>query len=217
LVNYRFDVFLVSYFLGATQTGLYTAAVSIAEMAWLLPKAIANILFPTISSLESEKANDLTTRANRIQLWLMGVVFIIFSPLLFIIIPFVLGQEFAASALTCMLLLPGILGFSIVRVLYSDVSGRGKPELGTLSVAFSVLLTLILDLFLIPRYGINGAAVASSLAYLASSILITNFFRRLSGVSTKEILIINRSDLIFIREALIEFQTKYYQKIANNS
>jgi O-antigen/teichoic acid export membrane protein len=79
------------------------------------------------------------------------------------------------------LLLPGAVAYAPVAVLVVYLSiRRGRPRL-SLAVAFTAMVfTLVPALLLIPPYGTNGAAVASSIGYVAGALLAWLFFIRLS-------------------------------------
>jgi len=54
---------------------------------------------------------------------------------------------------------------------------------------------LALNVFLVPRYGITGAAVATAISYTAAALLLLAFFLKDSGLPWHEVLILRRSDL----------------------
>src|SRR5467141_4534639 len=66
----------------------------------------------------------------------------------------------------------------------------------------TVILTVILDIVLIPRYGISGAAVASSIVYTTATIASVSIFRHESGAGLLETLVIQPEDFIRYRRLL---------------
>jgi len=112
-----------------------------------------------------------------------------------IVLKVLFGVRFLPSLMPMLLLLPGIVGLAINKVLCSGFSGLGKPEFGTYTVTCSSIATIILDLLLIPKMGINGAAIASSIAYIVSAISGVVIFTRLSGIGMGKLLFVKRQDL----------------------
>jgi len=55
-------------------------------------------------------------------------------------------------------------------------------------------VTVALDLLLIPRYGIIGAAVASTCAYTVEFLVAGAFFLRHSSLPWKEVVLFRRAD-----------------------
>ena len=76
----------------------------------------------------------------------------------------------------------GIVLFSAARVVTNDIAARGRPLVNSLIAAISVACNIALNVVLIPRYGIDGAAWAStgsySLLFLATAVI----YRRVTGV-----------------------------------
>jgi Na+-driven multidrug efflux pump len=59
--------------------------------------------------------------------------------------------------------------------------GCGRPGLNSLILGGGFLVTLVLDVLLIPRYGSLGAAWASAAAYLVTDLLLVQAWRRVAG------------------------------------
>lgn len=198
--NFRLDMFLVNFFLNPMNVGFYAIAVAIAEALWYIPNAISTVLFPKVSALDKASADALTPRVCRHTFFLV----VVGSLLLFLsgrwIIDFIFGQRFLPALKPLWLLLPGIVTLSIAKILSSDLIGRGKPEINTYGAGLSLIVTIGLDLLLIPRWGISGAALASSIAYTVYAVVLLFAFTRLSKNSIKESIIIKFSDFAIYPE-----------------
>jgi O-antigen/teichoic acid export membrane protein len=57
-----------------------------------------------------------------------------------------------------------------------------KPSLHTLMLALLVLINLVANLLLIPRYGVLGAALATSITGVATALFVRRFARKRVGV-----------------------------------
>jgi len=77
----------------------------------------------------------------------------------------------------------------------ADIAGRGKAEYSSLFAILSLSVTILLDLVLIPRMGIRGAALASSAAYLFNTALVAIALKYLLKVSLKSLLVPSRVEL----------------------
>jgi len=97
------------------------------------------------------------------------------------------------------LLLPGIVTLTAAKVISSYLSGIGKPTYSTYIAAGTVALTVALDLFLIPRYGISGAAAASSIVYTCTAVASVWIFKYESGAGLMETLIVQPEDFVRYR------------------
>jgi O-antigen/teichoic acid export membrane protein len=136
-INTRLDTFLVNFFTGASQVGLYTTSASVAEMLWFVPNAFGNMVFSKVPGMNPEDANDLVVRACRQSVLVMGVVLAISIFAGPILIATIFGPAFSLAGRPFLWLLPGIFGLGISRVLAADFNGRGKPLFVTLSSLIS--------------------------------------------------------------------------------
>jgi len=193
--NYRLDVFILSYFSGLTEVGYYSLAVNFGEMVWYIGKSTATVLFPVTSSRTPEEANEFTPKVCR-NIFVLSlasglVLALIARPLVMLTV----GHAFLPSLAPLWLILPGIILFSFSVVLSSDFAGRGKIAINTAIAAGVLLITVILDLILIPGYRSCGAAIASTAAYTAAGIASVIIFSRITGVKMLKLAVPVSSDL----------------------
>ncbi len=197
LANYRLDLLFVSYYVGATQLGIYSLAVAAAHIVWFVPRAVATVILPgtAFEQNEVERSGARAAQGARMALWgSIGVCCLLATTGRFLL-PLVFGAGFRESYDMLLALLPGVALFGLVVVLASYVIGMGKPRLNLYVSAAAFAVTLGLDLRLIPPFGGMGAAVASSASYSTSAILTIVVFHRLSGVSVAEALLPRRGDM----------------------
>jgi O-antigen/teichoic acid export membrane protein len=192
---YRFDTFLIVYLLSVQHQGFYSIAVLLAEKLSHLPNSIQIVLFPRVSAMTPEQANATTPRVVRTTLLIMiggGLALAASSEFL---IRLFYGEKFMPALPAMRLLLPGVVFLSVFKVLASDLSGRNKRTYISIAAGVAFVLNAILNFVLIPRWGIYGAAVASSIAYILQSAVIVAFFVRISGVKVSSVLIPKPADV----------------------
>ena len=194
-VNYRFDVLLVNAFAGARQVGLYAVGTGLAEVVWYLANAAGIVLAPKVASTEREQGDRMTEAVCRVVTLLAllsGLVLAIAAPFAVVIF---FGSAFAESAWAVWLLLPGIVTFSIARVLSMYLLGRDRLRVDLLASFIGLVVTLVLDLVLIPRFGFRGAAVASTIAYTCTMAVDLRWVVRNSTMSLERMLLARPDDL----------------------
>lgn len=170
--NYRLDVFIVNYFLDPAQLGLYALGVVISESLWQIPQAAGLALCPRTARTTERDAAQFTCFVLRQVLFissLSGLGIAALSPLL---VPLVFGARFQAAVPVIWWIVPGTVALCLGKVGSSDLAGRGKNGYASVFAFVCFAMTALLDWYLIPRLGIRGAALASSLAYLADAVLI---------------------------------------------
>ena len=105
-----------------------------------------------------------------------------------------------------LILLPGILAISIYKQLTRNFLSQGKPIYGAAISAFGLFTAILLDIFLIPRYGITGGAAASTMSFSIMSIIGLYLFLKKSKITICETLFINKRDLREIWAKLRSFE-----------
>lgn len=198
-LSFRLDLFLVGFFLTVTDIGLYALAVSLGQMLWLLSNAASVVLFPRVASSEDRAGRSSeTARVCRIALGATIVGTLVLAVISPVAIPLLFGSRFAPSVTPLLLLLPGVVAFSVVNVLGSFVTGIGRPAHVMVVSLVGLAVTAPLDLLLIPAVGIEGAALASSVSYTAAALAMLWFFVHHSRVGVRETLLLRRSDLALV-------------------
>jgi O-antigen/teichoic acid export membrane protein len=171
-LTYRVDIFFIQYFLSFKEVGIYSIGVGIAEKAWLIPVSIGSVLYAKLLNLKSEKKSKsltyLTTKFSFFVCFLLILPLICLAPFL---VKILYGSAYFGSAVIIQLLLPGILFAVMGKVMYSHYVAKGKPLIHTLITFFCFLFNLILNLILIPRFGIIGASLASTFSYIGYGLI----------------------------------------------
>jgi len=92
------------------------------------------------------------------------------------------------------ILLPGIVAMTLFLLVHSDLTGRGKAKITFMVFSFALLINVLLNVLLIPQFGINGAAMASSVSYSVGAIWLCFFFAKETGLGVSDILFFKRED-----------------------
>lgn len=194
-LNYRLDVFMVSFFVGVEGVGLYTLAVNLAQLIWLISQSAAQVLLPKVAASQRDAENAASTaRITRMTFWVSLVLALFLAIFAHLMLPIIYGNAFRRSLAPFLWLLPGIVAFSTVHVLTSYIAGIGKPRVNLLISLVGLFFTIALDFTLIPHFNIIGAAMASTVSYSISAAITIWFFRRQSGIHLRDILLITFED-----------------------
>jgi len=184
-LNYRLGAFIVNFFLGAASVGLFFMALNLVEILWLLSTSMAAVLLPTVAA-QHEHSKMISVKAAAASFALTLAAAALALPIAPFAIVHLFGKDFAGSVTPFLILLPGITIFSVTNVLAAYMTGMGKPGLNTAISFVALIITVVLNVELIPRYGISGAAVASSVSYIILSFLTLGVFVKLSGLTWRE-------------------------------
>ena len=203
--NYRLDVFIVNYFLDPAHVGLYAIGVAASEALWQIPQAAAVALFPRTARTVNENASNFTCLIMR-QVFLISCIsalaIALVSPWA---VPLIFGARFSPSVPVIWWLLPGAVALSLAKVASSDLAGRSKTGYSSAFGGLALGVTVILDLLLIPRMGIQGAGLASSAAYTVNAALLLIALKFELKVKWRELLIPSRVEFASYKRAWFSF------------
>lgn len=201
-VTKRLDILLVNFFLGPGPLGVYVVAYSMAEFVLAVPGIYSRAAFSSAAVSTGGEGFSISNAAIRQTLFLMVALA---AALALVMKPFILTAytaEFLPAVLPALVLLPGVIMFGFGSLMGNIFTGYARPQEITKAAAISCAGTVALDFFLIPRYGITGAAVASTLAYGAGSLWLFFSYLRFSKVPAMEILAVRREDFFAYRDKL---------------
>jgi O-antigen/teichoic acid export membrane protein len=201
-LNYRLDVFVVAAFAGVREVGLYALAVSLGQLLWIMSGSVATVLLPRVAASSPIEGARQAAQLTRITL-LIGVagaaaLALIASPLVHV----VYGQAYAEAVPMLLALLPGVVAFIAANVLAAYVVGFGRPRITLIVSLIGLCATLSLDFILIPRLGAVGAAIASTVSYSLSAVVIVRWAMKLARLPAREFLLVQRADLMVVGNAL---------------
>ena len=208
-LNYKVDIVILQQLSIASEVGQYTQGVSLAELLWQLPAVLSVVLFSKGANAKDQKAfSRNVAKLMRVTLAVaaLGSVALFFVVGFFI--PLVYGQDFEPSVLVTRLLLPGVVAFTVYKVLNMDLAGKGRPWLSLYVATPAVLLNIALNLVFIPRYGANGAALASTVSYSVAAVAFIVVYSRAVQIPLRDLLRYRQSDFDFIGKLTGKLATK---------
>lgn len=166
---FHIDVLLLRVFLDGQQTAYYKGALMIAEFTLLVPTALQILLIHSTSKMwernKTEQITELASMVTRYNLLFLALIIIGLAVLADPFMPLYFGSEFTAAITPLLILLPGVLGFALARPIIAIGQGKGDLRILIASTGCATVANLVLNLLLIPQYGMVGAAVATSLSY----------------------------------------------------
>jgi O-antigen/teichoic acid export membrane protein len=199
LINYRFDVWVVDQYHGAANLGIYVVGVGVAQLLFYIPEPFSRVVQPYLFGQERSEMIARFKAVSRLNFTSVLVLGLIMGILAQWFIPLLFGPVFSGSVVALRYLLPGILFSGTSKLLAQLVVQGGYQKYNLLGTSVAAVVTIVLDLLLIPRWGIVGAAVASSLAYLTILLVMLYTIRHRLGIPLNDMFLVKRSDLRRLR------------------
>ncbi|QLD88783.1 polysaccharide biosynthesis C-terminal domain-containing protein [Natronomonas salina] len=183
---YHVDILILQQYEREQIVGYYKGSLMIAETLWIIPGSLQLALLQRMSNHWDEGNLTLiqqrATITTRFSLGFTVLVVMGVAALADAFVPLYLGEEFRPSILPLLLLLPGVVGFATARPSLAINQAQRSLRPLILATGACAAINLGLNLLLIPRYGMAGAAIATSIGY-GSLVIFQALAARLLGYS----------------------------------
>lgn len=172
-IVYSSDRFIIAYFLGAAHVGIYSSAYSLGSLPQMISLVTGFILPPTLSKLYDEG------RIGEMK----ALVSYTFKYSIMIVIPFIFGAALLSNQVLRMFTTPEIASEGQVVLIFESINSALLISCGLFNFGLMLLkktkivgitwlcaavVNLLVDLLLVPRIGILGAAIGTLAAYITA-------------------------------------------------
>jgi len=169
LLEFKIDIFLINFFSNPLNVGYYYISVIVSEISSVFSSAVNLVLFPKIAELNNKKKIE---KIKNFGIFSSLFFSFCFSLLIFFLAsPFIklfFGQAFAPAVPTLKIMAFVTFFSNIKKIILSNLSAQNLIHLANPINILTLILNIALNIYLIPRYGIIGAAYASLTSYAVS-------------------------------------------------
>ncbi len=201
---YRIDYWFVNKYCSAADLGNYIQACKLAQLFFVLPSILAAVVFPMTASGRREEMNEKMQLLSRGLILFYGVACIGLIGVGYWLFPFVFGQSFNNMYMPFVLLVPAILSYSVIHLLAAYYSGKKVLRVIFRGNLLALIIIIVGDVIVIPRFGITGAAAVSSIGYISYMIFILLMHRNEYKSRFADFLVFRKKDGILFYKLLLE-------------
>jgi len=169
------DLWAVKYYLSDTQVGYYVSAAALAKLPYFVSIGLSAVLLPSISHLIASKENQRTSevvseslRYVFIFLFLLNILVVSNSES---IIELLFGKKYLQAAPILSILMVGLSLVTLMAVIQTILISRNKMRFCSIQIILMVVADIILNAYLVPRYKLEGAAIATLTIGLMGTII----------------------------------------------
>ncbi len=177
LFNYRLSFFFLEKWSGLNAVGIFSIILSIANVIWLFATTAGTLIGDEISKAATSTGKSLKLINQYLKISVgISLIFLITAYILpssFYI--YLLNNDFSGIKLYLVTFSPGILIFSIAKVLAYYFSNIGKVRINLISSLGGIIPTL-LSFFIIKYYAINGVIISTTFSFLISTGILIYFY-----------------------------------------
>lgn len=183
----HFDILFVKSLLkDDAMTGLYTASQALSRLIYFVFAAFSVVLLPTLSTAIKNEDETQVSRyigqSLRYMLLLLVPVVAVISSTSRQLVVFFYSEAYAGAAAPLSLLSLGMGCLVVSLILCTTIQAYGKPKIALYIFLITIPVSIFLHLYLIPKYGLSGAAISTAatfcLSFLMSSVTAFHFFKK---------------------------------------
>lgn len=191
----RTDRSIVGAVAGAEAAGRFAIASSLADVVLNVPSVVALVSFYGLSSEGTALAARTVQRLTRGTISVMAVAVALGLPVVGLVSSWILGPAYADVAIILVALAPGIVALTpatLVAPYFLAVLGR--PALNLLSTAAALVVLVPAVWSLTGVWGVIGAAIGTSLAYVTAGAVAVAVFSAKSDAGWRRTIVPTVSD-----------------------
>ena len=198
-LNKRLSLYLLNTHCDEKSIGVYASGTQVTEGVNIVGQSIGLVEFSALSNTENkQRASQLTLRFMKLSILLTFTALLVICLLPTTFFEWVFSGEFSDIRPVILLMAPGIVFFSAHTVLANFFSGTGKPKYNLYASLIGLSITLISAFILIPTLGIRGAAITTTLTYMALFVFQWIVFHKQTGSRLLQ-LIPNKEDWEWVK------------------
>jgi O-antigen/teichoic acid export membrane protein len=173
LVYARIDQVIIKQMIDAQSVGIYDAAVRISEAWYFIPTIIVTSFFPAIVNAKINSERQYNERLKKLALLLIFLSVAVALPTTFLasfIINLLYGSAFLGSVIILQIYIWSGIGTSLASLFNSYLVAENFRKILFITSFIAMASNILLNLVLIPKYGIVGSAWATFISYTLGPI-----------------------------------------------
>lgn len=179
-LNSRADQLVLALLVSASALGEYAVAVSLSVLAGPLVLAFGHVSFPRLARGESVRDTIRTAVRGSIAVSVMSMAAIVVAGPF--VVPVLFGAGYGSVTVLLLILAPGAAVVVVNQVLGDILRGLGRPGAVAVCEWFGIVATIVGLFLLVPRVGVMGAAVTSTVTYVVVFLMLLYFVSKHAGV-----------------------------------
>lgn len=200
---YKIDYWFVESYCSLSALGNYIQASKLSQTLFILPSIVATAVFPAIIKSQERRLGEKVATIARVLLLIFLFICLVLTATGYWLFPFVFGETFKDMYVSFLLMMPGIMALSVLFPVTAYYAGVKKIRVNVICLSLTLVVIITGNMVLTPRYGINGAAVVSSIGYIAYHLFIVSFFLRENTISYSRFYRVRWSDFSKLQQMVL--------------
>jgi len=182
----RTDTLMLGYYKGSEVVGIYNAAAPLASMLPIFLNSTGFLYMPIASRLYAGgKLEELKRVYQILTKWVFLLTLPIFSVMFLFpeaTINFFFGAKYVSASKALQILALGFMFHTLLGLNGMSLIVIGEPRLNLIGDSFAVVLNVVLNILLIPAFGLEGAAIATASSYFVANVFRSFWLYKKTGI-----------------------------------
>lgn len=202
----RIDIYMIAFFLKASDVAFYDIAVITGELLLFLPQSITFVILPKLVQLEKENKSTTSLQIGRITFLITVALGFILAISGNFLIRSIYGIDYADAYPALLCLLPGLVISCLNSVTISYFTSMHHQKIPIVLSLLCLAANIVTNYYLIPLYGIMGAAISSSITYSLYSVSLILAFKYENHTRLRDAFILKKDDILLIKKMLFNLR-----------
>lgn len=202
-LNYKIDVLMLKQynFISYAMIGIYSLGIGLVDIIVIIPDTLKGVL---VSKLSKGAAEDEVTKVCRCCMASSVILFFLILVFGRWAIGLLYGEQYIGAYEVVMITAIGVIFIGYFKLIaqYNIVNGKQVRNVVLLSAA--VVTNVVGNLLLVPHFGINGAAIATSMGNCVCGFLFVFSFTRETHIPIKDMVLIKKTDLSLLKNLVVK-------------
>ena len=206
-LNYRIDVLMLRGFdhITEAQIGIYSIGIHVAEKIVLIPDTLKGVM---VSKLAKGADENEVAKVSRLCFWASSLLCVLFVLVGDWGIKFLYGEEYNGAYLVMIICAFGALAIGYFKLIAQYNIVNKKQIRNVILLTIAIVVDVVFNLLLIPKYGINGAAFATALGNFACGLTFVIWFSSRHKIPIYKMFFLQKNDLSFIKALIVNDNKK---------
>lgn len=188
-LNYRLSFYFLEFFKGIASVGIFSVGIALSEAIWMVSKSLSIVLYADLVNSDNHNEAIEKTKVNLKISFLITFSFLV----IILLIPadifsFIFGKDFTQTKEIMILLSPGILAIAVSNIIGYYFAGINKLKILNIKSLIGLVFTVVASFYAIPKWGVRGACLVTTISYCLSSGLLFWRFYQITEFDVKDFL-----------------------------
>lgn len=207
IANYKIDIIMLKHLnnISLSEVGIYSVGIALTEKIFIIGDAIKEVLISELSNGSSTHKIAFLSRISFSISFLIATLLCLMSK---IIINILYGVEYIKASQIINITIWGAIFMIFFKLISQYNVINAKQKVNNIFLIITLFTNILLNIILMPKFGIIGVAISTSISYSINSLLFIIYFHKETKIKYKDMLLIQKDDI----KVIIDIFRRDYEK-----